>query len=75
MKNNWLGSNFFYFWIFFFFSSHKSMLFLLDMCLEGITDVDTDLKVRIVSFKVTPSNDRVLSFYAPSGYNTREQLV
>ena len=27
-----------------------------------------------VSFKVTPSNDRFLSDYAPSGYSTREQL-
>ena len=27
-----------------------------------------------MSFKLTPSNDRVLCVYAPSGYNTREQL-
>ena len=28
-----------------------------------------------MSFKVTPSNDRVLCVYAPSGYSTREQLA
>ena len=27
-----------------------------------------------MSFKFTPSNDRVLYIYAPSGYSTREQL-
>ena len=27
-----------------------------------------------MSFKLTPSNDRVLCVYAPSGYNTRDQL-
>ena len=27
-----------------------------------------------MSSKVTPSNDRVLSFYSPSGYSTSEQL-
>ena len=36
--------------------------------------VDTDPKERFVSFKFTPSNDRVLYIYAPSGYSTREQL-
>ena len=36
--------------------------------------VDTDPKGRFVSFKFAPSNDRVLSFYAPSGYSTREKL-
>ena len=43
--------------------------------LEGITEVNTDPKGRFVSFKVTPSNDRVLCVYPHSGYNTREQLV
>ena len=38
----------------------KGMLFLLHLGLEGITEVDTDPKGRFVSFKVTPSNDRVL---------------
>ena len=28
-----------------------------------------------MSFKVTPSNDKVLCVYAPSGYSTREQLA
>ena len=36
--------------------------------------VDIDPKGRFVSFKFTPSNDRVLCVYAPSGYSTREQL-
>ena len=31
--------------------------------LEGVTEVDTDPKGRFVSFKVTPSNDRVLCVY------------
>ena len=42
---------------------------------EGITEVDTDPKVRFESFKVTPSNDSVLCVYAPSGRSTREQLA
>ena len=36
--------------------------------------VDTYSKGRFVSFKCTPSNDRVLCVYVPSGYSTREQL-
>ena len=36
--------------------------------------LDTDPKGRFVSFKFTPSNDRVLCIYAPSGYCTKEQL-
>ena len=36
--------------------------------------IDTDAKGRFVSFKFTPSNDRVLCVYVPSGYSTREQL-
>ena len=36
------------------------MLFLLHLDLEGITEVDTDPKGWFVSFKVTPSNYRVL---------------
>ena len=39
------------------------------------TEVDTDAKGRFMSFKVTPSHDRVLCVYTPSGYSTREQLV
>ena len=38
----------------------KGMLFLLDLGLEGVTEVDTDPKERIVSFKVTPSNESFL---------------
>ena len=41
-------------------SHTKGMIFLLHPGLEGITEVDTDPKGRFVSFKVTPSNDRVL---------------
>ena len=55
--------------------SHKSMLVLLHLDLEGITEVDTDPKGRFVSFKGTASNDRVLCVYAPSGYSTRDQLA
>ena len=51
------------------------MLVLLHLGLEGITVVDTDPKGRFVSFKVTPSNDRVLCVYAHSRYITREQLA
>ena len=45
------------------------------MDLEGVTKVGTDLKWRFVSFKVTPSNDRFLCVYAPSGYSTRKLLA
>ena len=51
------------------------MLVLLHLGLEGITEVDTDPKGRFVSFKVTPSNDRVLCVCAPPGYSTRKQLA
>ena len=43
--------------------------------LEGVTEVDTDPKRRIVSSKATLSNNRVLCFCAPSRHKTREQLV
>ena len=36
--------------------------------------IDTGAKGRFVSFTFTPSNDRVLCVYVPSGYGTREQL-
>ena len=56
IRNNWLGP--------IFFSpgdSHtKGLLVLLHLGLEGFTEVDTDPKGRFLSFKVTPSNDRVL---------------
>ena len=60
IRNNWLDV--------IFFSpgdSHtKRLLVLLNLGLEGVTKVDTDPKGRFVSFKVTPSNDRVLCVYA-----------
>ena len=43
------------------------------MGLEGVTEVDADPKERFVSFKVIPSNDRVL--YVSSGHSTRKQLA
>ena len=52
----------------------KGLLVLLHLGPEGVTEVDTDPKGRFVSFKVTPSNDRVLCVYARSGHSTREQL-
>ena len=60
IRNNWLGT--------IFFSpgdSHtKGLLVLLHLGLKGVTEVDTDPERRFVSFKVTPSNDRVLCVYA-----------
>ena len=60
---NWLAS--------IFFSprdSHrKGMLVLLHPGLAGVTEFDTESKWRIVSFRVTASNDRVLNVYFPSG--------
>ena len=51
------------------------MLVLLHLGLEGVTEIETDPKGRFVTFKVTPSNDRVLCVYACSGNSTREQLA
>ena len=69
--NNWLNA--------IFFSPRdihtKRLLVLLHLDLEGVTGVDSDPKERSVSFKVTPSNDRVLCVYAPSGHSTKEQLA
>ena len=36
------------------------MLFVLHLCLEGITEVDTDRERRFVSFKATTSNESSL---------------
>ena len=60
-------------WVQYFFplESHKGLLVLIHLGLEGVTEVDTDLKGRFVTFKVTFSNDSV---YAP-GDSTREQLA
>ena len=71
IRNNSLGT--------IFFSSGdshtKGFLVLLHLGLEGVAEVDIDRKVRFLSFKFTPSNDRVLCVYAPSGHSPREQLV
>ena len=45
-------------------SCTKGLLILLHLGLDGVTEVGTDTKGRFVSFKVTPSNDRVLCVYA-----------
>ena len=55
-------------------SHTKGLLVLLNLDLEGVTEVDTEPKRRFVLFKVNPSSDRILCVYAPSGHNTREQL-
>ena len=71
IRNNWLGPI-----VFSPGDSHtKGLLVLLHLGLEDITKVDTDPKGRFASFKVAPSNDRVLCVYAPLGYSTREQLT
>ena len=71
IRNNWLGI--------IFFSpgdSHtKWFLVLLQLGLEGVTEVDTDPKRRFVSFKVIPSNDRVLRVYVPLGHSIKEKLT
>ena len=45
----------------------KGLLVLLQLGLEGVTEVKTDPKGRFVSFKVTPSTDRVLCVYTLQG--------
>ena len=66
IRNNWLGSN--------FFSLGDSHTKGCLSCFIWDLKIDTDAKGRFVSFKFTPSNDRILCVYAPSGYSTREQL-
>ena len=56
-------------------SHTKRLLVVLHLCIESITEVNTNPEGRFVSFKVTPFNDRVLCVYAPSRYSTREQLA
>ena len=56
-------------------SHTKGLLVLLHLGFEGVTEVTTDPKGRFVSFKVPPSNDRVLSVYVASGHSNREQLA
>ena len=41
----------------------------------SFTETETDPKQVFVSFKVTPSNDRVLCIYSPSEHSTRKQLA
>ena len=50
IKNNWLGS------IFFSpgYSHTNGLLFSLHLGFEGITEIDTNPKGELVSFKVTP---------------------
>ena len=59
IRNNWFGH--------IFFSPAdihtEGLLVLIHSGVEGITEVDTDLKGRRVSFKATPSNGRVLCAY------------
>ena len=52
-------------------SHTEGLLVLLHLGLEGVTKVDTDPKRRFTSFKVIPSNDRVLCVCAPWGHRTR----
>ena len=61
IRNNWLVSN--------FFSLGDSHTKECLCCFIWDLKVDTDPKGRFVSFKFTPSNDRVLCVYAPSGYS------
>ena len=56
-------------------SHTKRLLVLLHLGLKGVTKVDTDPKGRFASFKITPSNDRVLFVYAPTGHSNRERLA
>ena len=57
---------------FFLLESHtKGLLVLLH---PSHTD-HSEPKRRILSFKVTPCNERVLCVYTPSGESTRKQLT
>ena len=61
MRNNWSGPIFLSPG-----SSHiNGFIAQFHPGLEGVTEVDTDPKERIVSFKVTLSNNRVLCVCAP----------
>ena len=52
----------------------KGLLVQLHLGLEGVTEADSEVD-RFVSFKVTPSNGRVLCVYVASGHNTRQRLA
>ena len=71
IRNNQLGAIFFSLGD----SLTKGLLVLLHLTLEGVTGVDTHPKERFVSFRVVPSNDRVLCVYALSEHSTREHLA
>ena len=53
----------------------KGMLILLHPGFSDVAEVDSDPNGRFISFKVAPSDDRVLCVYAPSGHSHREQLI
>ena len=71
IRNNWLGP--------IFFSPgntfSKDILILLHPGFIDVTEVDIDPKERFVSFKVAPSNDRVLCIYAQLGHSNRQELA
>ena len=71
IRNNWLGP--------ILFSPgdtfSKGIPILLHPGFSDVTEVDSDPEGRFISFKVAPSDDRVLCVYAPSGHSTREQLT
>ena len=71
IKNNWLGP--------ILISAgdtfSKGILILLHPGFPDVTEVDPDPYGRFISFKVAPSDDRVLCVYAPSGHSNREQLI
>ena len=61
IRNNWLGPIF----LSPGSSNTKGFIAQLHPGLEGVTEVYTDPKGRLVPFKVTLSNNRVLCFCAP----------
>ena len=64
--NNWFDFN--------FFSLGDSHTKGCLSCFIWDFKVDTDSKGSFAFFKFTPSNDRALCAYVPSGYSAREQL-
>ena len=71
IKNNWLGPIL----ISYGDTFSKGILILLHPGFSDISEVDSDPNGRFISFKVAPSDDRVLCVYAPSGHSNREQLI
>ena len=66
IRNNWWAPSFS------LLESHTEGLLVLPH--PDHTD-HTDPKGRFLSFKITPSDDRVFCVYAPSGHSTRKQLT